>query len=501
MKLLSNLPIEKLTRDNDYLGVIEKGDMIVSLLKSGNIEFEQMKMFALYGNWGSGKSTLMKYIESKLQDDFQTFYFDAWQYENGKDLSFSLLEFMTDEGVSKGEKIATDILKTAERVLIGSAKSLNFSIPGISFRSKELLEELEKQPKISFHKEIENFKTEFKELEKTILAESNGKKKTNIVFIDDLDRCEPEKVLDLLSEIKLFFTYGERTIFFFGVDQKAIQAAIKNKYNDNVKSNEYLEKVFDLTFHLRGDNDISKFIYRYLPDRTIKNIGSGVSFRKYMSNFFKLLKLSNPRKLKKLLNAYTIYSNYIVNRDLNGKHQLIIDEENDGSFLITIITFYLIACRLFYPEAFEKFGNKQFFIDLYERAYVSNIKNKGNSNHNNILSHTIITSKYEQSIYSSLNESVKINVNGKQTFANRVHTDEFGSFVVMFSSLQLESIESNSLQRGITFQRSFVTKNKDVGYYMMEYLFFNIHKSYDISIDIETEITPMQIRNYVKMVI
>jgi len=72
MKILSNLPIENLTKENDYLGIIEKGDMIVSLLNSDAVDLSEIKMFALYSNWGSGKSTLMKYMQKQ---------FDAWQYE------------------------------------------------------------------------------------------------------------------------------------------------------------------------------------------------------------------------------------------------------------------------------------------------------------------------------------------------------------------------------------------------------------------------------------
>lgn len=47
MKILSNLPIEDLTKENDYLGIIDKGDMIASLLKSDDFDFKEIKMFAL----------------------------------------------------------------------------------------------------------------------------------------------------------------------------------------------------------------------------------------------------------------------------------------------------------------------------------------------------------------------------------------------------------------------------------------------------------------------
>lgn len=355
MKFLSNLPIEDLTKENDYLGVIEKGDMIVSLLKSGNINFEEIKMFALYGNWGSGKSTLMKYVQKVLKDNFKTFYFDAWQYENGKDLSFSLLQFMIDEGLSEGEKAADSFLKTAENILVGTAKSISINLPGIKIQPKELLEEIEKQPKPSFHQEIQSFKQEFLGLESLIKQES--KKDYNIVFIDDLDRCEPEKVLDLLSEIKLFFNYGERTVFFFGVDEKAVQAAIQTKYRDVVKSNEYLEKIFDLSFNMPSKVFLRKLTGQVFSDNTIQQMRTKVGLNYLVSQLFEAIGIDNPRKIKKILNKYFLLLTANENSRLVNDKGLVYKLKSEDSPIYIIYSLYLITLNMFSETEFDDFGS------------------------------------------------------------------------------------------------------------------------------------------------
>jgi predicted KAP-like P-loop ATPase len=40
-------------------------------------------MIVLYGNWGSGKSSVIKYIHDELnkEDNFICIIFDAWLYE------------------------------------------------------------------------------------------------------------------------------------------------------------------------------------------------------------------------------------------------------------------------------------------------------------------------------------------------------------------------------------------------------------------------------------
>ncbi|WP_178987314.1 hypothetical protein [Winogradskyella schleiferi] len=50
-KLLNNLPVEDLTEDNDYLGIIDKGQNIKAFLENTD-EFEEIKLFSLYGEWG-----------------------------------------------------------------------------------------------------------------------------------------------------------------------------------------------------------------------------------------------------------------------------------------------------------------------------------------------------------------------------------------------------------------------------------------------------------------
>lgn len=503
MKILSNLPIEDLTIENDYLGIIEKGDMITSLLKSGAVDLSVIKMFALYGNWGSGKSTLMKYMKKQFdasENRFKTFYFDAWEYENGRDLSYSLLEFMIDEGFGDGEKAARNILKIGADVLTSAAKGISFSIPGVNISGKDIIESLENEDDVSFHTKIQVFKKRFEDVENINL--SSDSEKYNIVFIDDLDRCEPEKVLDLLSEIKLFFTYGKRTIFFFGVDEKAVQIAIKTKYREVVKSNEYLEKVFDLTFHLREDLDVKKFIYTFFPKRTINNIGSGVSYQKYILEFFNLLKLTNPRKLKKILNAYFIYSNYIISQNLNGSHQLIFDEENEGSFLITVTTLYLISCRLFHPEQFAFFGEKQDLRNVLVQSVDDNLELKNKIKTIETARSYANQSSNNRSIYHFLSKKQeRLNNHRGKILVETINDYDFGKFAIIFAPNNIGSFDPTSLYGLTEFLDSFESNKNNIGFNMMWYLYSRIHKSYDILKDNESEISPLEIKAFIKKIL
>jgi energy-coupling factor transporter ATP-binding protein EcfA2 len=466
VKLLSNLPIENLTPENDYLGVIEKGDMIVSLLKSGNIEFEQMKMFALYGNWGSGKSTLMKYMESKLQDDFQTFYFDAWQYENGKDLSFSLLEFMTEKGHDSIQKVSTDLLSYGKKVLIGALKGSHPIASGVISEIKSSKEE-------SFHYKIQQFKRKFREFEEAIFQQENGEKKTNIVFIDDLDRCEPEKVLDLLSEIKLFFTYGERTIFFFGVDEKAVQVAIKTKYRDVVKSNEYLEKVFDLDFQMPSKIILYKLTNQAFSNKLIRQFNGKHTVNLLVAKLFNYLGINNPRKIKKILNKYQILMEASENTKLVHDKGLVMILKHEESMLFIIYSVYLIILKMFSIEEFENFGHTD---EKIQKLYSISGETTNKEPNLNIIGHMDL---------DEFSEQINMNISLSQCYSNaikNVNQSGLSELLYLTMPINLERFNINFLRSKDSFNLIKISKNN----YSMKFTLFvleNFISNYTLSDD------------------
>ena len=81
--------------DKDYLNFGE-----VSQLAADILESEDMRPISLgiYGNWGVGKSSLLKLIESELKqrhqdnDDYIIVNFDAWLYQGYDDSRAALLE-------------------------------------------------------------------------------------------------------------------------------------------------------------------------------------------------------------------------------------------------------------------------------------------------------------------------------------------------------------------------------------------------------------------------
>jgi len=216
----SNRPI-KLTEDTDYLNTIPKGEMIVDFLNNiSTNEDAKIQMIALYGDWGSGKTSLMQWVQDHLdKDNFSTVFFEAWKYENDSNLALSLVDVISEIKDDKISGLVKEFGLALKSTLKGLIKGTTIDAKVVKFNLEKVVEESEKYlgEDDTFYTRINNFSTAYIKLENIILGKGTDKKL--VAFLDDLDRCEPEKVLELLSMIKLFFTFGQRTIFIAGVDK------------------------------------------------------------------------------------------------------------------------------------------------------------------------------------------------------------------------------------------------------------------------------------------
>ena len=82
-ELIENAKI--LTQENDAFNTYNKGKAIEDFLdlEENQELLSENNLIAIYGEWGSGKSSLMKTIESSLnKEKFKTIWYDTWKYED-----------------------------------------------------------------------------------------------------------------------------------------------------------------------------------------------------------------------------------------------------------------------------------------------------------------------------------------------------------------------------------------------------------------------------------
>ena len=82
-----------LCENNDYLGSIEKAKSIAEFIKSDNELLKKNNMIAIYGEWGRGKSSLMKTINKDLDETkYKKIWINMWKEESDySNLSIKIL--------------------------------------------------------------------------------------------------------------------------------------------------------------------------------------------------------------------------------------------------------------------------------------------------------------------------------------------------------------------------------------------------------------------------
>ncbi|GAI93611.1 unnamed protein product, partial [marine sediment metagenome] len=136
-------------------------------------------------------------------------------------------------------------------------------------------------------------------------------------------------------------------------------------------SEEYLEKIFDISFNMSKDFQIVKLLNHYFPNEE-------QDFTDKIEKFFKEVKFKNPRHLKKVLNKYTIISDFKKDSPENEISKLIpnIRINGKGYFLSTIFVLYIIILFEFYFEKFEEIKNYDGKFANYSQFLVSNDGNQ-----------------------------------------------------------------------------------------------------------------------------
>lgn len=252
--------------DFDYLIGITKEIIINDDLSPSSI--------GVYGDWGSGKSSLIEMTlkELSLDDNYLCIKFNGWLFEGYEDAKTALIGTILDEIdkritvkgkakniierlyknidffklASKGVKYGLDVFLTggigsiADIAVQSFLSKVKDSVGDISEDDvKEALGRTLKSDEI--RKNLKSFHSDFSDLLK------ETKIKRLVVFIDELDRCNPDTILETFEAIRLFL-FSEGTSFIIGADERQVMYAVRKKFPE-VKGNkidigkEYLEKI------------------------------------------------------------------------------------------------------------------------------------------------------------------------------------------------------------------------------------------------------------------
>lgn len=232
----------------------------------------------VFGDWGSGKSSLIKMVECdhKSKKDELIIKFNGWLFEGYEDAKVALLETLIEEIIkartwdNEAKKYITRLFKrvkwlktitTVGKFGLGMYLTAQTGVPldllGIDtkpFDIEDYLSEKKDENQELIDKGIKEFHKDFSSLIK------EAKLNRIIVIIDDLDRCTPPTVIATLEAIKLFL-FVDKTVFLIAADERLINYAVKSKFpnlpsSDYDVSQDYLEKLIQIPLRIPSLSEI-----------------------------------------------------------------------------------------------------------------------------------------------------------------------------------------------------------------------------------------------------
>jgi formylglycine-generating enzyme required for sulfatase activity len=296
----------------------------------------------LYGSWGSGKTSLMRLIEDEMQE-IESIWINVWQLSNQEEVWQAFLQALFNQVNRKFPwwqriqwgKLLRELAVNSYRIVIviipiildvligdpyasgGNETNNQISITPVGpLTSLGLALWLLVKPVFESYREVVDFdlksvlkygsyKEQITELMKlqndfaVMVEDLVGEDGRLVVFIDDLDRCTPDKIPDLLEAIKLFTT-TPKCVYVLGLDHDIVRQGIFKKYRfeDKREAEEYLEKIVQVPFHLPplDEGKIEIFIREDYPEIHKRCPTAAEVFSKGLE--------PNPRKVKRALNIY-----------------------------------------------------------------------------------------------------------------------------------------------------------------------------------------------------
>lgn len=265
----------------------------------------------VYGDWGAGKSSVLKLIEKDLEKDDKVccLVFNGWLFQGYDDAKSTLMEAIISE--LRKRQPTNEVLKQKAREMLrridwlklakrtaGLAFSGLTGIPdpamlsgllqklgglltqpseaigpdqlkGLASAVKDSVKESEGN---TIPDEIIAFRKDFEDLLKT------AKIDRLVVLLDDLDRCLPETAIDVLEAMRLFL-YVPGTVFIIAADEKLVAYAVGRHFKElpvtvghGDYTRNYLEKLVQVPFRLPplGKSETRVYVTLLLADYALR---------------------------------------------------------------------------------------------------------------------------------------------------------------------------------------------------------------------------------------
>lgn len=297
-----------------------------------NTQSNESMVVGLLGEWGSGKSTIIKTAEEMIKKSNKNIKFikyDAWKYKKDGFRRTFLLQIQQSLGLNSKKLIdklySNESRDTSIEHKISYARvgwlflflsALSFVIyyfAGINIFSALVSSFITTTPIIplvnaSFNC-LDAFKTskqtpllfsaeQFEKCFDEMITKETTKNPKIVITIDNIDRCDAETAYSLLSDIKTFLINNPKVVFVIPVDDNALYQHLNKVFNYQRKhAGEFLRKIFNVEIKIKHFEEIELFDFASNLNKKYK-LGLSPDAISIISSEY----ASNPRRIIQFCN-------------------------------------------------------------------------------------------------------------------------------------------------------------------------------------------------------
>lgn len=257
----------------------------------------------LFGEWGSGKTSVINFLEEKLNEnneEIKVIRFDPWIYSDDTQLLNQFFRVMAEELDEDIDKTGLKGISTAFEAYADASELLGI-IPVVGGYLQRL------GGAAGFVAEKTKEQADERNLAKIKERICKGLKESNkqfLVIIDDIDRLTNEQirmVFQLVNSIAKF----PNIIYLLSFDRKVVVRALADVQKGD--GNDYLEKIIQVSVELPAISQlhINSYLVKLLEDLLVRD--NMLNPERWAEVYFEYIekKLSNFRDVKRFMNTFS----------------------------------------------------------------------------------------------------------------------------------------------------------------------------------------------------
>lgn len=281
----------------------------------------------IQGGWGSGKTSLINLLQYELEANGDTLCINvnAWQQSlfanSGKsgEIALSLLENAYDELIDqikeKGKSGKIRINEEQKQNIIRLGKTvirLTAAFTGIPLPAGS--EEPEKAQRTS--KAFKRLRYDMSEAIRSLIMDETNKLEKIVIFVDDLDRIQPETAVEVLDVLKNVFDI-EHCISVLAIDYDVVIKGLRKKFGEHGENQrefrQYFDKIIQIPFSMPVGayrHNIPVLLER-LIESVLPNTMAEQNREDFLEDIARIVLLATdgvPRSIKRIVNTVSLLS-------------------------------------------------------------------------------------------------------------------------------------------------------------------------------------------------